>query len=411
MRLGAWLRGTQRRSHNRQSELEAKSLAAPEAWLVELFGASPSASGVAVTAKTAMSCAPVRCAVQSIAEATGQLPAHVYQRGDDGSKERAPDHPAYALLHDQANDWTPASTFREELTRDALLHPGGGFAFINRVEGGKPVELIRLDPEETPVTIERGAGGEPFYKVHERGKGPRIIDRRNILHIPSPSLNGCGLVHDAREAIGLALVLEQHAAKLFGNGAKPSGVLSFKSKLGPDVVARIRTAWQAMHGNGNTGKVAILEEGAEYQSVALNSVDSQFLELRQYSVAEIARVFRVPPILLMDYGRATWSNSEVVGQQFLTFTLLPWIKRWEGECRLKLLTDEERASRSHLVEFFVDDLLRADFEKRMQGYSAAIAARILNPNEARAAENRPPYDGGDKFENPNTTTGAQNADA
>jgi HK97 family phage portal protein len=137
-----------------------------------------------------------------------------------------------------------------------------------------------------------------------------------------------------------------------------------------------------------------------WQALTLNSVDSQFLEMRAFAVAEIARVFRVPPIFLQDYGRSTWSNSESMGQQFLTYCLMPWVKRWEGEIRLKLFTPDER--NEFFAQFLTDDLLRADFDARMDGYSKAITARILNPNEARAAENRPPYAGGEKFENPNT---------
>jgi HK97 family phage portal protein len=384
------------------SPVEQKSLATPEAWLIELFGAAPVNSGIAVTPRNAMTCTPVRCAVQAISEAIGQLPVHVYRRDEAGAKERAPEHPANVLLHDQANDWTPASGLREALTRDALLFPNGGFGFINRVEG-KPVEILRLNPEAVQVKVDPVAS-EPLYAIVEAGKQPRPIDRENILHIPSPSLTGCGLVHDAREAIGLALVMERHAARLFGQGARPSGILSFKNNMAPEALAKAKAAWQAAHGGSNSGGTAVMPGDAAWTALTLNSVDSQFLEMRAFAVAEIARAFRVPPVFLMDYGRATWGNSEEMGRQFLTYTLLPWVKRWEGEIRLKLFTPDER--KEYFAEFLTDDLLRADFDARMDGYSKAIAARILNPNEARAAENRAPYEGGDKFENPNTAKGA-----
>jgi phage portal protein BeeE len=135
--------------------LEQKSLANPEAWLLQLFGAATVEAGVSVTPKTAMACAPVRCAVQAISEAIGQLPIHVYRRGDDGSKERETKHPAFDLLHEAANEWTPSAAFKEAITRDALLCDIGGVAFINRVEG-KPIELIRLDPERTSYRLDPG---------------------------------------------------------------------------------------------------------------------------------------------------------------------------------------------------------------------------------------------------------------
>lgn len=188
------------------------SLSAPEDWLADIFAGRPVASGIIVTPRTAMTCAPVRCAVQAIAESVGQLPVHVYRRDGEG-KERATDHPAYALLRDESNGWTSATQFRQEITRDALLYPGGGFAFINRDHDGTPLELIRLDPETAPVTIEYQSG-EPIYSIQEDGTR-REIDRHNILHIPSPSLNGAGIVHEGREAIGLALVMGQYAARLW----------------------------------------------------------------------------------------------------------------------------------------------------------------------------------------------------
>jgi HK97 family phage portal protein len=383
--------------------LETKGeLASPDPWFFELFAgdASPSLAGITVSPLTAMSCAPVRCAVQAIAETVGQLPVMVYQRGENGAKERYQDHPAYALLHDAPNDWTPASTFIEQITRDALLERWGGFAFINRV-GGKPVELIRLDPFRTPV-IPQIVNGEPAYQVTEAGS-TRLIGWRDMLHIPTPSHSAFGgLLHDARQAIGLCMVMEAYAARLFGNGARPSGILKFKGKLDAASSARMKASWQAAHGAPNSGGTAIIEEDGEWQALTLNSVDSQFLEMRKFAVEEIARHFRVPSVFLMDYGRATWSNAEAMGNQFLTFTLLPWIKRWEGEILLKLFTPEER--KLLFAEFNTDALLRADFDKRMEGWQKAIAARIVNPNEARAAENRPPYVGGDKFENPNTAS-------
>lgn len=376
--------------------LEQKSLAAPDPWLLDLFGAMPNASGIMVTPRTAMTSAPVRRAVQLISESIGQLPIHVYRRGADGSKERAADHSAYGLLHDSANDWTPSSKFKEEITRDALLYPNGGFAYINFVDG-RPYELTRLNPDEAPVTIEY-ENSEPTYHV-----GERIIPRQNILHIPSPSLNGCGLVHDAREAIGLAIALDRHAAKLMGNGARPSGLLSFPANTGADALLKAKAAWQANHSGGNAGGTAVIQSEARWQSLTFTSVDAQFMEMRRFAIEEIARVFGVPPSMLFEMGRATFSNAEHMAQAFLTFSLMNWIKRWEGEIRLKLFTSEERDT--YVAEFLTDDFARADQAARMEAYSKAIAARILNPNEARAAENRAPYAGGDVFANPHTSTG------
>lgn len=386
------------RTINRLLTVETKSLSNPDDALLALFGATPTAAGASVTPRTAMRCTPVRCAVQAIAEAAGQLPVHVFKRGDDGSKQRDSEHPAYAILHDNANPWTAASDLREQLTRDALLW-GNGYAYIVMVDG-KPRELIRLSPEAVKVAADP-ASGEPLYL-----NGNTPMPRESVLHIRAPGCDGIqgdSPVTQGREAIGVALVLEEHAGRLFGAGGRPSGVLTVKGASNANAIGNVREAWLAAHGPGKSGNTAILSGESTFTPITLNSVDSQFLEMRQLQIAEIARLFRVPPILLQDYGRATWSNAEAMGEQFLTYCLLPWIKRWEGEIRLKLFTPDER--KSYFAEFLIDDLLRADFAQRMEGYSKAIAARILSPNEARAAENRPPYAGGERFENPNTTSG------
>lgn len=388
-----------------KSKLERKSsLAAPEAWLAELFSAVPVASGVAVTPVTAMTCAPVACAVRAISEAVEQLPLITYERKDDGGKDRAIHHPVYRLLHDQANEWTGAGEIRGQLVRDALLWDNGGFAFINRVEG-RPVELIRLTPGT--VSVEIANDGGPIYKARQSDGNTRIYPRENIFHVRAAYVEGFGGKSPttlAREAIGLALIMEGYASRLFGNGARPSGVLKLKDIRTPEGLSKAKTSWNSAHGGSKSGGTAVIQGDADWQQITLNSVDAQFLELRTFAISEIARAYRVPPILLQDYGRATWSNSEAMGQQFLTYCLLPWLKRIEAECRLKLFSEAERDT--FLAEFLIDDLLRADFEKRMEGYSKAIAARVLNPNEARAAENRAAYAGGEAFINPNTTANA-----
>lgn len=377
------------------------SLATPDAELAALFGASqPTQAGISVSVASALRCAPVACAVRVISEAVATLPIIVYRRVD-GAKERATDHPAYALLHDDANDWTSAYDLKLQVTLDALTHDKGGFVFVARNAHGKPIELLRLDPAK--VTVEYFDSGEPSYKL-----GTQQLRRADVIHIRPFGLTGPCPLTMAREAIGLAMVMEGHGARLFGNGARPSGVLSLKDRTNPEAVKRIREAWQLAHGGGRSGGTAIVEGGAEYTPLAFTSVDSQYLELRTFQIAEIARAFRVPPHMLYELGRATWANVGDMGQEFLTYSLLPWLEEWQGAIRRALFDEDER--REYLAEFLVDDLLRADLTARATAYSALISARVLNPNEARAMENRAPYAGGEIFANPNTTSGAPAGD-
>jgi HK97 family phage portal protein len=375
------------------------SIASPTEEVFELFGGRPrTTSGARVTAETALRVPAVRCAVQTISEAVAQLPLITYERQGE-AKSRATDHPAYALLKEDANDWTSAYDLKMQVQVDTLLH-GNGFAFVNRV-GGVPREIIRLDPRCVTIMNE---GGIPRYYVQET-RGRREIAREDLIHIRALSVDGVGgksPVAMAAEAIGIALSQEEHAGRLFGSGARPSGLLKFPNKLSETAAKRLKSRWDSLHSGEGSGGTAVLEEGGDFVPLTFNSVDLQFMELRTFQVLEIARAFRVPPHLLFELGRATWSNSEEMGRVFLTYTLLPWLKQWEGAVRRALFTREER--QTFFAEFLVDDFQRADLAARASAYSQLIAARVLNPNEARAMENRQPYTGGDEFLNPNTTS-------
>jgi HK97 family phage portal protein len=334
---------------------ERKSLSAPDAFLLDLLGAQPSSAGIVITPRVAMTCAPVHAAVQSIAEAMGQLPVHILKSGT----EQDTSHPAAALLNIAANDWTPAAKFREDVTRDALLFPHGGFAFINRVGDGKLVELVRIDQELTPVVVTY-QNSEPVYTV-----GAETIDRADLLHIPSPSLSGLGLIHDARDAIGLALIMQRAASKFYKNASRIGGVLSVKDAKGPDATKNAKTLFEAQFRGEGVGGIAALPGDVSFSPVTLSYVESQFLEMSRFSIEEIARFFRVPPIWLYELGRATWSNTEEMGRLFIDFCLMKWITAWEGETQLKLFNPDERATYS--AQFITDDFVRANYTAQMEG--------------------------------------------
>lgn len=382
------------------------TLSHPDEWLYELLSGNlePTLAGVTVTPLNAMECSAVRCAVQAIAETVAQLPFEVYEAGENNAKTLRNYHPAAKLLGAKGvpNPWTPPSLLIERVTRDALLRRWGGFAEIVRNSDGVPIELHHLDQLFTEVEPRWLEGiPEPSYYVTGPKVAARTIDYADMLHIPSPSQ--WGVLHDARNAIALAMVLERHGLTLFGKGARPGGVLSTDNKLDAATSARMKASWQAAHGgSAQGGGTAVLEQGMKWTPLAFSSTDAQYIDLRKFAVDEIARHFRVPPTFLYDFGRATWSNGEQMTGMFLTFTIIPWLLRWEQEIALKLFDDGERANLT--AAFNTNSLTRADFLARMQGYQSAIQSRVLNPNEARAWENLPPYEGGDKFENPNTSS-------
>ncbi|MDR4306576.1 phage portal protein [Chelatococcus sambhunathii] len=348
-----------------------------------------------------MRCAAVSTAVSLIADTVGTLPVKLYASDEAGGKSPKAEHPAYAVVHDEASPWVSASQLRTQLTTDALLH-GNGFAFANRV-GGRVVEFNRLDPRSVTVLVD-DLTGEPAYRV-SNGATHDIFRREDILHIPAFSLDGVkgvSPVQLCREAIALALVLEQHAGQLFANGARPSGVLKFPGKLTPESASRMKASWQAATAGTNAGGTAVMEEGGDFNPLAFTSVDAQFAEMRTFQIVEIARAFRVPPSMLFELGRATWGNAEQMGSVFYRLTLLPWLRTWTDALSRLLLTSEER--KTHSIEFVVDDLMRADTATRFAAYAQARAAGVLTSNEIRELENRPARPDGDTLANPNITT-------
>lgn len=369
------------------------TLANPDPALYELFGIEPSLTGEAFAAEMAMKCTASRAAILAISETLGTLPVHTFSLAPDGTRERDRSHPVDALLNVAACPWMPGSEFRELLTRDALLY-GRGTAFINRASDGRVLELQRLIPGTVSVNVDTMTG-EPSYILagQERtlSAGDVIDIRAPFTRLPiaaSPTL-------DCREAIALALTLERHAARLFAKGARPSGLIAFKGKKSPAEITNARSGFGSAFSGSRSGGTMMLDDDARFTPLAFTSVDAQFMEQRRFAIEEIARTYRVPPVLLMEYGRATWGNSEEMGRQFVTYSLRPWIKRWESEIRMKLLGEG-----SCFAEFQLDDLTKADTVQRFEAYSKAIAARILNPNEVRELENRAPYAEGAAFVNP-----------
>lgn len=386
---------------------EARSLAAPDDLLLSIFGAIPASAGVVVTAATALRVPAVSAGVKAIAEAASILPLNAYRRADDGSREKDTNAPAFRLLNGDACPWLRGSQLRELMTADAISY-GNGYALIVRDGERQPRELHRVHPQSVAIDVD-SLTSEPRYKIASTDGRQRIVSFTDMLHLraPSPlsadSVTGKSPLIEAKDAIGLLIALQQHAAQLFKNGGRPSGILSFPQRLGAEVAKRIKLSWQAATTGGNAGGTAVLEEGGAFTPLSFNSVDSQFLEIWTLAIVEVARILRVPPVLLMDYSRQTWANAETGGQQFLTYSLAPWLARWEAETTLKLIGPEDRDIL--FVEHLTDALLRADFATRATAYGQYRSMGAMTANEVRAGLNLPPRPDGDNLSNPNTTPG------
>lgn len=391
------------------AQTERRDIANPTELDFSIFGVVPSLSGASVTPATAMRVPAVAAGVKAISEAVGILPLHAYRRETDGSRERENDHPAYRLLNGDACPWMRGPQLRELMTADAICY-GNAYAQIVRDSTGAPRELHRLHPLAVAVEIDNRTG-EPSYRISPNTNAQRILPFADVFHLRAPSpvatdaVTGRSPIMEARDAIGLLMVLNGYANRLFANGGRPGGILKFPNKLTKEVAERIRASWKAATSGGNTGGTAVLEEGGEFMPLAFKSVDAQFLEIWQLSLNEIARVLRVPPVLLMDYSRQTWANAETGGQQFLTYSLAPWLSRWEAETTLKLITPDDRDTL--FVEHLPDALLRADFATRATAYGQYRSMGAMTANEVRAGLNLAPLPDGNSLSNPYTTTGKE----
>lgn len=378
----------------RKASTDRKALDAPDPDLLAIFGMTSTSSGISVSRETALQVPAVSAAVRVISEAAASLDISVKRIEADGTETDDPGHPLIGLLRAFANDWTTSYDLLRDLVAEALVSDAGGLAYVNRV-GGRPVEIIRYRRGFIAVDYDQ-ATGEPNYRIDNRP-----VPSANVIHLQSPL--GRAPLSMARDAIALAAIMERHAARLFGRGARPGGALMFPKGMGEDAVKKARTAWQAAHeGDDAGGRTAILYDGAEFKPFTLTSTDAQFLELRKFQILEIARAFRVPPSMLFELDRATWSNTEQLGREFLVYCLEPWLLALEGALRKALFLPDERPH--FAIRFDRDDLTRADLTTRATAINSLIASRVLNPNEGRSWLGLMPYAAGDAFANPNITT-------
>jgi HK97 family phage portal protein len=340
----------------------------------------------------------VSAAVGLIAETVGNLPVKLHDRD---TRVALKEHPAYRLIHEDANPWTSAEALRVQLTTDALLH-GHGFAYVARDGEGTPHELHRIEPGN--VSIETLPDGEPKYRV-KLEQGEVRYSFRDIMHVSA--FGGTSPIVLGREAIGLALAFENHVAKLLANGGSPAGVLKHPGKLGDTGKANLAKSWVELHGADRSGGTAILDEGMSYEAITMTLTDAQFAENRLEQIREIARVFRVPPTMLFELTRGTWSNTEEMARQFLTVTLKPWLATWVSAYARVLLTDDER--RELYLGFVTDDLLTTSASARAAAYGQYRSMGAMTANEVRAGLNLAPRPDGDNLANPYTQSGATTA--
>ncbi len=355
------------------------------------FGGNSSATGLAVNADTAMRVTAVFRAVSILAQTFASLPLGVFQEQDDGGKVLDKQHPNYRLLHDQPNRWQTSFEWREMMAGHVALR-GNGYSEIVSTGGRAIDQLVPLHPDR--VRPFRAPDGGVAYDYTPRDGPSRIILQSEMHHLrgfpAADGLRGMSPIEQCREAIGVALATEEHGARLFSNGARLGGVLKMTGHLKDDEARKkFLKSWREAHaGVRNAHKTALLEDGMEWQSIGLNSVDAQFLETRKMQIAEIARLFGVPLHMLAELDRSTNNNIEHQGIEFVMHTVRPGAVRWEQAMKRDLFYGASKDT--HCAEFNLDGLMRGDSAARGAMYSMLLQNGVFSRNEVRMLENRNP---------------------
>jgi HK97 family phage portal protein len=364
-----------------------------------VFQSSPTKSGISVTPEGALNYRPFYTGVRVIAGACAQLPLILYKRRKPKGKDRATDEPLYELAGSSPNKWQTHVDFIEMMTCHLILR-GNCYSHIQKNGRGYPTGLTPLHPGRVETKLLKS--GDKIHKFEDSEGNKFDLPGSEVLHVVGQShdgVTGISPITVLKEVIGLGLALEEHAARLFSNGARPGGILEHPGKLSEQARNHLKASFAGEFGGvSNSHKLAVLEEGLSWKQVGLNSEDAQFLESRRFQLEEIAGALQLSPYKLGDYTRATNANVEQQALDFYTHSVGLWLKRWEEALNKCLLPPQMRAE--YFFEFLAEGFLRGDTLTRYQAYAIARQNGWLSANDIRSLENMNPIDGGDIYLSP-----------
>lgn len=363
----------------------------PTAFLAQLLGGDPTKAGVTVSETSALALPTVYACIRVLAESVASLPLVLYEKSGR-SRNPATSHPLYSLLHDSPSPDMTSFVWRE-LVMAHLSGWGNHYSLILRQRGRKVAEIRPLHPMQVRPRL---VGGNRVYDYVPANGGAMVtLTQDDVLHVQAMSYDGVmgwSPIRVHREAIAWGLATQEFSSQFFGNGAQVRGVLKHPGTVQDP--AKLREQWEQAYGGENRQRVAVLSQGMEYQQVSISPDDAQFVQTRQLQVPEICRIFNVPPVLVQDFTRATWSNAEHSDLAFVKHTLVPWLTRIEASLNASLLTEAERERL--FFKFKVQGLLRGDNAGRAAFYQSGVINGWLTRNEARELEDLDPIDGLDE---------------
>lgn len=376
------------------------------------IGGGRSVTGLSITTDKAMRYSAFWSAVRILSEDQAKLPLMVHEQKPDGSNRPAPEHPLERVIRYQANPQMSAFTMRETGMAHDLTW-GNSYSMIGRDGTGTIRELWPLAADR--MEVERNDAGDRVYRFTRINGQQEELGATQVFHVPGLSwdgVRGYSVIRQARETIALGLAAEEHGGRFFGNGATSNFVLSTDVALSKDSWDHLNAQVKdEKSGLSNAWKPWILEEGLKPVITSMPNDDAQWLETRKHQVTDIARWFRIPPHKLMDLERATFTNIEHQGLEYVTDALMGWLTRWEMAIGMQLLGDEwvGRGGRFY-VKFNVNALLRGDFKTRMEGYAILSQWGLISPNLVAKLEDWEPIPGGDAFLRPLTHVATSNLD-
>ena len=350
---------------------------------LDAFEGRETSSGIHINETEALGIPAVYACIRVLTEAIASLPLITYERFPNGDKERARGFSLFRLLHDAPNPLMTSFELRELLVGHLCLR-GNAYCYIER-DGGEVVALWPLHPDKVTVEV---SGRKLVYK-HQNEGTEKPYPMADILHIRGLSddgIVGFSPLKLLRDSFGYCKAVQDYSSSYFKNDASPGGILTTAASLGKQGHDNLKVAWaEGFQGKGKHHKVAIMDNDLKWQSIGVSPQDSQLIESQKFSVVEIARVFRVPLNLVMDYERSTYSNVTEQNRSFLTHTLQPWLTRIEQAMGKSLLTEGEKEK--YFIEHLTQGFLRADTKTRFESYKVAIDAGFLTIDEVRQLEN------------------------